>query len=361
MRVDDEGIDDDSIAGSCKKSADDSGYGTASNTNYDGQSTYSDGGHETVPKPVRPGLVKLLSDEIRKNLDEGILESISAQDHGVDLISAFILEFAERLEVELIEREGDFRRKATRFAKHQRTDIAGQMMQSKSRLKLDWVNQQPLEDMVNNWSPVSAGPPETGEPNEQLWDLSTTYPEKTYGLNPLTLSDVPEAQEYLTKSQQFQWLLERIRSLASPAQTRDEISSMQTAILKAVGDNAEALELTLDWDPLALLSGQYHEGSLSRLIVYNGSQSTCYATTVEEYVREIWPDCHPLSLLCFERAIVSSDHIASSSSQGLDLRVEFHDRETSVILSRSSSGDPYSRKALLEVELVINSTKNSAD
>jgi hypothetical protein len=84
--ADEEAIDNESVVSDYKVSAGDSGYGTASvvdsNTVYDGQSVYSDGEQETVPKPVRPVLIKLVADEIRKNLDEGVLESIYTQDHG---------------------------------------------------------------------------------------------------------------------------------------------------------------------------------------------------------------------------------------------------------------------------------------
>jgi hypothetical protein len=363
--ADEEGIDNESVVTDYKMSAGDSGYGTASvvdsNTVYDGQSVYSDGEQETVPKPFRPVLIKLVADEIRKNLDEGVLESISAQDHGVDLISGSVLGFAGLLEAELVDHESDTRRKAMRFVRHHRTDIAGQMMRSKDGLKLDSAAQQSLEDTINGWDSAGAGPPEKGEPSEQLWHQSMMDPEQTNELDPLTLSDVPEAQQYLTKSPQFEWLLERIKRLASLNQTGDEYSNMQTTILKAVDNDAIALELTLDWDPIALLLGQYHEGSFSKTIVYNGSQSTCYATTVEEYVHRVWPDCHPFALRCIDQAMSSSDHTASVSSQDLVLGVEFHNRETSVILSRRTSGNFQSRKALLEVGLVINPTKIQAD
>jgi hypothetical protein len=363
--ADEEGIDNDSVVTGHKMSAGDSGYGTASvvdsNTVYDGQSVYSDGEQETVPKPVRPILIKLVADEIRKNLDEGVLESISAQDHGADLISGSILGFAGLLEVELVYHESDTRRKATRFVRHHRTDIAAQMMKSKNGLKVESAAQQPLEDIINGWDSAGAGPPEMGEPSEQIWHQSTTDPEQTCELDLLTLSDVPEAQRYLTKSPQFEWLLERIRRLASLNQTGDEYSNMQTTILKAVDNDAIALELMLDWDPLTLLLGQYHEGSFSRTIVYSGSQSTCYATTVEEYVHRVWPDCHPFALRCIDQAMMSSDHTASISSQDLGFGVKFHDRETSVILSRRTSGNFQSRNALLEVELFINPTNIQAD
>lgn len=348
MEIDDDKSSAGSPAEDHKGPANDSSRGTASFVGLNPSSAKG----MAVPQPSQSILSSLVAENIRKNLDESVLESISTQGHGVDVVSGYILGFAILLGAELVNRESDIRQKATNFARRFRDGIAGQSTQPKGGLKLYPGSQASLKDGVDGWGSTSTNTPKFSDPSEQTEGPPVPESRPTHALDPLTLNEIPEVQEYLTESLEFQWLLKRIKRSTSLTQTGGEFLSAQTAIVKALEDNPGCLWLTLDWNPFTLLSGQYRNGSLSNMIVYSGSESTCYATTALEYTGRVWPQFSKGTLKCFEKALSNSNHAAAITFQGLGLDVRIHDQNTTVRLSTNPSEGPESWTALVEVSLL---------
>ena len=96
---------------------------------------------------------------------------------------------------------------------------------------------------------------------------------------------------------------------------RDQVARVMT-------EQPEVIELDLAWDVVAMLRGQYAfseiaPGCLSKTVVYSGTPTACYATTVGHYAEEIWPDVGSPVLACFEHALSNLDNGRTAPSARL--------------------------------------------
>ena len=82
--------------------------------------------------------------------------------------------------------------------------------------------------------------------------------------------------------------------------TGPAFSYVKDQINRVVAEQPTVIELDLVWDLIAILRRQYASGKpapgcLSNTIVYNGTPTMCYATTVKQYAEKLWPAvCSPV-------------------------------------------------------------------
>ena len=121
--------------------------------------------------------------------------------------------------------------------------------------------------------------------------------------------------------------------------TGPAFSYIKDQMTRVVAEKPNVIQLQLNWDVAAILRGQNAPGRpapgcLSNTIVYNGTPTMCYATTVRQYAKKLWPAvCSPV-LGCLERALSSSDY--GRSKLGWEV-AEFHDIAVGVKLDGATT------------------------
>jgi hypothetical protein len=96
--------------------------------------------------------------------------------------------------------------------------------------------------------------------------------------------------------------------------------NLRDQVARVMEEQPEVIELDLAWDVVAILRGQYASGEvapgcLSKTVVYSGTPTMCYATTVGHYAEEIWPDVGSSVLACFEHALSNLDNGRTAPSE----------------------------------------------
>jgi hypothetical protein len=132
------------------------------------------------------------------------------------------------------------------------------------------------------------------------------------------------------------------------------------------------IQLDLAWDVVAILRRQYASseiapGCLSKTVVYNGTPTACYATTVGHYAAEIWPNvCSPV-LGCFENALSNLDNGRTASSvpiepadgefQGIRMRINLRGETTSVKINCVTFVNEYPQDTMSDVSNLCQETE----
>jgi len=124
------------------------------------------------------------------------------------------------------------------------------------------------------------------------------------------LRDVVHARRFLLASQELPWLIKRIKRQCVHDLSGDTYADVRNDLVTAVADVGAQLCLELHWQPLQFAQEQaFGEETqtescwLSRMIVYCGNTTTCYATTLSEYASRVWPDYAERTVACIQNAL----------------------------------------------------------
>jgi hypothetical protein len=112
-----------------------------------------------------------------------------------------------------------------------------------------------------------------------------------------------------------------------------------------MAEQPRVLELVLAWDVVAILRGQYAlgkiaAGCLSGTIVYNGTPTMCYATTVRQYAEKLWPRVFSPALECIEHALssrgddVTPSRVHTTKFYGIIITIELNGATAHVKIER---------------------------
>lgn len=174
-----------------------------------------------------------------------------------------------------------------------------------------------------------------------------------------------------------------IKTFAAEAKPHPEASSgfydtgpafsyVKDEVTRVMAEQPEGIELDLAWDVIAILHGQHASGKiapgcLSKTIVYNGTPTMCYATTVRQYAEMLWPAvCSPV-LECIEWALsspgeeFSPSRMNSARFHGTIMTVGLDGATTNVIIQRDLNVATYPHATMSQVSRVTRHTERHQD
>ncbi|KAK5733160.1 hypothetical protein LTR17_009901 [Elasticomyces elasticus] len=130
-------------------------------------------------------------------------------------------------------------------------------------------------------------------------------------------ADANQARQFLVKSEEFQWLLNRIRWTCRATETGPECRALRQQLIDKQ-DPATPCVVVIGWDPVEFLKSQYADapgGTISTTITYNGTGDLIEAVGCEEYVHRMWSSYGGMVLDCVERAVRDTSGFQSAEMQ----------------------------------------------
>ncbi|KAK4958392.1 hypothetical protein LTR10_004819 [Elasticomyces elasticus] len=119
-------------------------------------------------------------------------------------------------------------------------------------------------------------------------------------------ADVNQARQFLVVSEEFQWLLNRVKWTCRVMETGPQYGALRNQLLDLRDLAAPYLYVHIDWDPIQFIQMQYADapgGTISTTITYNGTGDLLEAVGCEEYVHRMWPSYGGMVLDCVESAV----------------------------------------------------------
>ncbi|KAK3634401.1 hypothetical protein LTR56_015280 [Elasticomyces elasticus] len=100
-------------------------------------------------------------------------------------------------------------------------------------------------------------------------------------------ADIGQARTFLLMGTEFQWLLNRIKTLSTTMETGRERLQVHKYLVSLPLDRHCSFEAVLDWDPLHFLEQQYKDvpdATISTSITYNGTGDLVEAVGCKDYI-----------------------------------------------------------------------------
>ncbi|KAK5701612.1 hypothetical protein LTR97_004428 [Elasticomyces elasticus] len=136
-------------------------------------------------------------------------------------------------------------------------------------------------------------------------------------------ADVNQARQFLVESEEFQWLLNRVKWSCRAMETGPQSRALRNQLIDLRDLAAPCFEVYIHWDPVGFLKSQYAdgpEGTISTTITYNGMGDLIEAVGCEEYVHRMWPSYGGLVLDCVERAVRDGVEYAEVQASSKDAK-----------------------------------------
>ncbi|KAK5724765.1 hypothetical protein LTR15_004813 [Elasticomyces elasticus] len=174
--------------------------------------------------------------------------------------------------------------KASTFVRHHRENIsryARECLQSelrKSRLKSG------VYDFVSWIAGVSGDGDQPADRPSDLLDLPNLDFERVRDED--LPADVNQARQFLVESEEYQWLLNRIKGTCRTMETGSHFHAMRNQLIDLQDLAAPSFVVDIDWDPVEFLESQYVDapgGTISTTITYNGTGDLIEAVGCEEF------------------------------------------------------------------------------
>ncbi|KAK3678700.1 hypothetical protein LTR78_001153 [Recurvomyces mirabilis] len=128
--------------------------------------------------------------------------------------------------------------------------------------------------------------------------------------------DVREALTFLFASEEYQWLLERMKLETMMSTTQSTYTLVRERLID-VQANASTTTLQLDWSPRMFIDQQFGESTeIGSTICLVGDESSAYATTCRGYIDLMWPQIGPYVLDLMATAITGGQDDFSDTIGG---------------------------------------------
>ncbi|KAK3626899.1 hypothetical protein LTR56_019525 [Elasticomyces elasticus] len=139
-------------------------------------------------------------------------------------------------------------------------------------------------------------------------------------------ADANQARQFLVESEEFQWLLNRIRRTCRATETGPECRALRQQLIDIQDLVVPCFAVHIDWSPVKFIETQYRGepgGTISTTIAYNGTGDLIEAVGCKEYVHRMWPSFGGMVLDCVERAVRdgSKDEYADAQASSRDAKV----------------------------------------
>jgi hypothetical protein len=318
----------------------DSGFGSSTRYQYDGNSNAP----ETDAASIRSDWSRLdLEESLKDDLREDFVTRLASEtetyfksDATLGIMSNLLRDFAILLRREA--KQG-VHHETAKFIRNERIGLAKDY-QEKARMQLRPRSEYNIQDMVDEWD---AGGMQSSayddfdipQHGNGLSDPADT-PDEIFNLEWMKTE---EHRNFLFASSQFAWLIDRIKLLATRSCVGQTYHSIRGSVARHLGQTDRTSVLTLalkDWDPLQFLEQQHPHGDreLSQVLVYCGSLEAAYACTVGEYLDYMWPDVGGAMLVCIQSACNNTQKPSNTANvAGADFSIEIQDNFTEISLS----------------------------
>jgi len=268
-------------------------------------SVYSDDGLQPA---LRKQLVLRFSEALNHELTD-----VGFRQLNTGLTAGLLKDFARLLDSRA---NTSIEHRSTKFVRNQSKVIACHLDQDPQAGRPSHADVPSVQEKFSSWNTDLDG---TGdETQETPHDLMNM---KDAGMTEevvIDIAELPEAESFLTSSQEFNWLVRRLKAAYGMLPTSNIPTLLRNQLVEAT-KGAEQLSFRLDWQPLQFLSEQYvqvFKASLSKTLVLVGSDTKAYATLCGAYVERIWPTIGTEVLRLLEEACTLHASGISQAYQG---------------------------------------------
>jgi hypothetical protein len=323
----------------------DSGLGSSIRYQYDRKSNAP----ETDAASIRSDWSRLdLEKSLKDDLKEYFVTRLASEtetylesDAALGEVSNLLRDFAILLRRDATQ---SVHHEAAKFVRYERSELA-EDYQEKARLQFRPRSEYNIEGMVDAWDAggmrlsvdddfdITQHGDELRDPAETS-DTSETPDES---IDPGWMK-TEEHRNFIFSSSQFEWLVDRIKLLATRSCVGQTYHSIRGSIARHLSRTDPTEELTLalkGWDPQQFLEQQPLHGDreLSQVLVYCGPLEAAYACTVGEYLDYMWPKVGGAMLACVQSACNAQEPSSTANIAGADLLVTIQQGFTMINLS----------------------------
>ncbi|KAK3117275.1 hypothetical protein LTR53_001535 [Teratosphaeriaceae sp. CCFEE 6253] len=115
-------------------------------------------------------------------------------------------------------------------------------------------------------------------------------------------------RSFLVESEEFHWLLSRVRRLPREMETGQKYGALRRELLDSPLELTKQVSVAIQWDPLSFLKQQYGDAdhtsaSIGNSIAYNGIGDHIEAVGCKDYIERTWPKYGGTILECVEKVI----------------------------------------------------------
>ncbi|KAK5170654.1 uncharacterized protein LTR77_005243 [Saxophila tyrrhenica] len=143
-------------------------------------------------------------------------------------------------------------------------------------------------------------------------------------------SEVGQAKRFLCECPEFDWLIRRIRSLASVDGERKSLISVEAAFFALCGESADSMglmyhpmKLRIEWNPKTYLAQQYGTAAdLGSTLVLVGDGKACCVMRCGDYLDMLWPYVGRAVLEWVQRAAESEDRVYETVHEHAMIRLD---------------------------------------
>lgn len=275
----------------------------------------TDGRTYDLAQATKRSLAREFADFVVENLEPNILGEFFDQQGSSRIVEDLVRDYAVLAGAGT--QKSELHQQAVAFVRHQRRGIVSDIEAAATAWRPTADDQATLEEKLAFLHFGDLEPEQYEEPDKAAFRLADQ--EATDTLNAAEpedisddmppLRDVVRAKSFLLGSQELPWLIERVRRQCEHDTLGGTYADVRSCLVNAIADQDAQLRLTLSWQPLEFARGQGLEGTtmtlgwLSDMVVYCGSAGTCYATTVLEYARRVWPEHGEQTIACVQNAL----------------------------------------------------------
>jgi hypothetical protein len=329
----------------------------------DTDSIYTDGRAHDLPPETEHSLANDFANHIVENLTADKLKDLFShhEQDALVLIEDLVRDFTILLDVSVA--GNAVHRQAVTFVRHKRRIIARCLASAATAWRPSAEGQVSIGEKMRLLHFDEADPSQYEDPNTERRFVKPD--EDTDRLDELHLpnDNIPElrdvvlAKGFLMNSDELPWMIDRIRRMESFSNTGNTWASVRGQIARVIESSDQQIDLTLHWDVLETLHGQYDRdvsrlARLSDMIVYNGTASMCYASTTSEYAEQVWPALGKIIVASFDRAVFSADHVSIIALHKSRLQISLNGTTTDIRLETTAErSDSQSRIQMLEVRI----------
>jgi len=153
-----------------------------------------------------------------------------------------------------------------------------------------------------------------------------------------------DLRNFLLESDEFAWLVRQFEINVEQnvmsghwLQSRSLlVNSLDQSSKNRLG-NRHSMTIWLPWQPANFLQQQYAHlqdpPTLGSVITISGEVDDAYATSCEEYISQIWPQCGPTILTSLQRTVTSSERFSEHATSNMTIRVRLTDNSTTLDIS----------------------------